>query len=209
MTRYEMWSLVIQFFAAVGTVFIAVLAIWGDLIRHRLVPPKLSVTLRTPQNELAHFNDGPWWYYHLVVTNQRKWAPVRLVRVFVTSLKRQTGNDSNWVPAMQGGPVPLEWQYQRNSPLADDWLTIGPDKIWDLGRVKPGGPFTLSVVHFASNFQGTLVGPGKLRVGLMAIGETAQSPEFVIEISWDGRWAESAGEMGRHLVVKEVSNTAV
>jgi len=44
----------IQLAVAVGTIAVAVLAIWGDRVRHRLsLGPRLSITLDDPQGVLA------------------------------------------------------------------------------------------------------------------------------------------------------------
>ena len=40
---------------------------------------------------------------------------------------------------------------------------------------------------------------------VIAVADNGQSEPALIEISWNGNWSDAAGEMSRHLVVKEVT----
>ena len=54
MTCAELWSIIIQGLVAVATLLLAVIAIWGDWIRHRLLGPKLTINLLDNEGTLTH-----------------------------------------------------------------------------------------------------------------------------------------------------------
>jgi len=87
MTRYEFWSLIIQGIVGAGTLIVAIIAIWGALVRSWLFGPKLKVSLLNPKGEINPLSDGTQVrYYHLKVTNNRKRAPAQNVRVLLTKI---------------------------------------------------------------------------------------------------------------------------
>ena len=84
MTCAELWSILVQGLVAVGTLLLAVIAIWGDWIRHRLLGPNLTINLLDTEGTLNHITDGtPGRYYKLKVSNSRKWSPAINVRVIL------------------------------------------------------------------------------------------------------------------------------
>jgi len=58
MTRSEIWTVVIQGAATVGTLALAVLAIWGEWFRAKFARPTLTVSLLKEGGELTKFSDG-------------------------------------------------------------------------------------------------------------------------------------------------------
>ena len=87
MTEAEFWGLIIQGIGAFCTLIVAILAIWGNSIRSFLAGPKLKICLHDPEGELNFLQDGtPARYYHLKVTNKRRGAQAKNVRVILTKI---------------------------------------------------------------------------------------------------------------------------
>ena len=196
----------IQLAVAVGTLVVAVVAIWGKRIEFLLgLGPKLILTLHDPQGELmpVSFSDGRSTlarYYHLRVTNKHRWAQGNNVRVVITDLARPAA-DGRFVSQPLSGPLQLMWRFANFHPL---YSTVGPYDICDLGHLQRGEKFMLTPLFSPSNFTTTVEANQKMRVEVKAIADNAESEPLCIEVSWDGQWSDDTLEMAKHLVVKEV-----
>ena len=203
MTTYEIWNLIIQGAVALGTILIAAIAIWGDLVRSWLSGPKLKVRLLNRLGELTNLSDGtPVWYYHLKVTNDRKGSPTHKVRVVLTKIF-QPAADGSWVDRSFSGPLQLTWQFPQ---FHVQFPSVGPDHVSDLGCIVKGRQFVLTPYVTPNNFKGFVGANQSIRVEVMAVADNGQSKPTLIEIAWDGNWSEEPEKMSRHLVVKEVTS---
>ena len=203
MTEFETYSIATQIIVALGTITVAIVAIWGDLLRSKLASPRLNISLDSPEGDPTKYSDGRnLRYYHLLVKNNRTWSTAKNVIVHITLLERP-GPDGEWQAAMYSGPVPLVWQFgQYYSGLP----SIGRERICDFGRIVEGSGFELKTQFRPNNFDCTVVAGQKARVHLQAVADNAQSNILLLEVAWDGKWALGAKEMASHLIVKEVSS---
>jgi hypothetical protein len=202
MSRTEFWLVIVQGAAAVGTLALAVLAIWGEWCRARFARPQLTVALRKKEGERTVFGDGrAVRYHHLVVKNNRRWAPARNVMTVVTAVNR-LGPDGSWQPKLQTGPLPLTWQFGGGIP---NQSLIGSERVCDLGLILKGEPFRLALLVTPNSLDPQVRKTERMRVTVRAVAETAESSAVTIEVSWDGEWEDGDAEMGRHLVVRQVA----
>ena len=202
MNEFETYSIATQLVVAVGTMAVAIVAVWGDFIRSVLASPKLQVSLFLREGEPTKYSDGRnVRYYHLLVKNKRKWAPAKNVLVHITLLERP-GPDGEWQPAMYSGQVPLIWQF---GDYYSGLPSIGRERICDLGRIAEGGGFELKTQFRPNNFDCSVKGNQSIRVHLQAVSDNGHSNVLVLEIAWDGKWNLGSKEMASHLVIKEVS----
>jgi hypothetical protein len=188
---------------AVGTLAVAVVAIWGDWLRDRLAGPKLAVALRDVRGDLNIRNDGiREIYHHLVVSNRRRWIPAEAVRVLVVGLAKRRP-DGSFLADPLVAPLQLTWAFPTFHEL---FPTIAESDICDFGAVdQSSGRFRLSTYITPNNFRGYIAGGEAMRVTLVASAHNGRSEPLVVEVSWDGTWAADLEEMQRHLVIKEVS----
>jgi hypothetical protein len=198
---------VLQLGVSVGTIAVAILAIWGERIRHLLgLGPKLVLELHDPQGEPIDVSTEPGKpipsrYFHLRVSNKNRWSQATNVRIVVTGLTRPAA-DGQPVSQPLSGPLQLEWRYANLHP---QYSVVGPDDICDLGHLYRGDKFRLSPYVFPSNFAGTLDRNQRLGVEVKAVADNAESKPICIDISWDGEWSDDTLDMAGHLVVKEVN----
>jgi hypothetical protein len=202
MTCFEFWSLIVQGAVAVGTLLLAFLAIYGDRIRSKCFGPKIKVSMLNPMGELNRLNDGRQCRnYHLRVTNNRKRAAAHNVQVFFMKIFRSAA-DGTLVDRSLSGPLQLTWQFPNDH---SQLLSIGPDRVCDLGRIIDGNPFEL-MLYFTPNAVSKDIKPQeKIQVELVAVADNGESEPLRIEIAWDGNWNDDSIEMSRHLVVKDVT----
>lgn len=194
-----------QVFAAIGTVTVAVLAIWGDRIRAAIAGPELELKLRDPHGDLTSRSDQKRTiYYHIRVTNKRTWSPARHVRVLVTGLEKK-GPDGSYFPEPLAIPLQLHWAFPGFHELLP---TIAISDICDLGFLDEDAEcFKLSTYVAPLNFRGYVRAGESLRVYIIASAHNyASKVPLVLEISWDGKWNSDMDEIQRHLVIKEVQS---
>jgi len=191
-------------FTAIGTVAVAVLAIWGDKIRAWIAGPQLELSLRDPRGDLTvRANGKKTIYYHVSVTNRRAWSPARAVRVLVVGVAKRRP-DGTYFPEPVIAPLQLTWAFPQFHELLP---TIVTADTCDFGCLdEDAGRFTLSMYITPNNFRG-YVAPGEaMRVHVIAAAHNVHSPKpLALEVSWDGKWSADLDEMQRHLVIKEVS----
>jgi hypothetical protein len=148
MTEEQFWiQTAVQAVAVFATLLLAVLAIWGNTIKAKLVGPKLTLKLFDPLGERIDLSDGSEArYYHLRVTNTRRSAHANNVRVVLTKVMRSAA-DGSFPSESLTGPIQLTWQHGHSMP---QYPTIGPAINSDLGFVVKSKGFMLST-HFVPN----------------------------------------------------------
>ena len=120
------WSPVLTALAALGTIAVAIMAIWGEWVRTTFVGPKLKlsqhnfrgtvadVNVIDPAQNQVHMKRAV--FYHLRVHNSRPWVPARNCRVMLRQLHRR-GPDDTFHPVKLFVPrqymwAPSEWRIE-------------------------------------------------------------------------------------------------
>jgi hypothetical protein len=195
------WYMISQWTLALGTILVAVFAIWGHIIRIRWLGPKLRLALKNPKGNESMFSDGiVSRYYHVRVWNDRRATPARNVRVVIKTLYRPSA-DGTMVQTTLSGPMQLSWQFQGHTP---QFQTIGAESICDLGFIRKGEVFKLSTLFHSISFNPSVNKGEKIIVGLIALSDEAESNELKLSIAWDGSWSEDSDEMLKHMVIKQL-----
>jgi hypothetical protein len=196
----------IQLAVAVGTIAVAVLAVWGEPIRYFFgVRPRLRLVLHDPMGEPIAISEAdgsttPSRYYHVRVFNRFKSIEARNVRVVIVRLARPAA-DGSMVAQPLAGPLQLMWRF---SALHAPSAVVGSEDFSDLGYLKKGEHFRLTPFVAPNNFPGSLKPGERLIVELKALADNAESQSLCIEVSWDGKWDDDSAAMANHLVVKAV-----
>ena len=198
-----MLSEITQAVAAIGTLVVAVLAIWGGWFRSRFAGPKLRTYLRSERGHLTTRADGvKSVFYHLVVVNDRKWSPARNVTVRLTGIESKAANDS-YKPETLVHTFQFLWahfQFHEISP------TITDEDQCDLGFLDEGADKFVPPLYVTPNdFTGYVKKGESKRYTIETSADNFYSERpLVIEISWDGTWTKDTERLMHHLVVQEV-----
>lgn len=196
------WYMVSQWAVAAGTIVVAIVALWGHIIRARWFGPKLRLALKNPKGEVSMFSDGVVSrYYHLRVWNERRASPAQNVRVVIKALYRPSA-DGTMSQTPLSGPLQLAWQFQGSNP---QFQTIGAESTCDLGFLRRGEPFILSTLFRHISFDPAVQQRQKAIVVLVALSDEGESNELKLEIAWDGVWSEDSDEIVKHMVVKQLN----
>jgi hypothetical protein len=193
---------IINGLVAVGTIAIAVLAIWGEPIRRRWIGTKLNLKLLDPDGEFTNLSNGaPAWYYHVAVENLRPHAPANNAHVVLTKLTKPSADgqfDPETNPIITG-PIPLIRQHAHTLPRL---ATVGPPAHFDLLNLVQRSDAQLQLVFVPNNLNPSIKAGERVLVELVAVSDQAQSPPLQVEISWNGQWSTDRSIMKRNLVVR-------
>ena len=189
--------MICQWAIAVGTILVAVFAIFGNEMRMLLFGPKLHVALKDPRGESIQWSDGVnSRYYHLRVWNRGR-IPAKNVRVCINTLNRLDA-DGTMRPIPLSGHIQLAWQWEESNP---QFQTIGADSTCDLGYLKEGESFKLKTIFDPIAYNFTIAKGERMIVGIIALSDEAKSTELKLEIAWDGIWSDDPEKMRNHMVI--------
>jgi hypothetical protein len=191
-------------FTAVGTVAVAVLAIWGDFFRYKFAGPQLGLSLNDSRGDLTpRANQTQAYFFHLKIRNRRLWSPAKDVRVLLERIARR-GPDGSFFAEALVYPLPLAW---TPSELGDFQRTITDTETCDLGFLDQNADrFRLSTLIIPNKLQGWVRAGEAIHIRIVASGQNATSSKpLFLEIAWDGVWTTDRDEMQKHLVVKEIT----
>lgn len=190
--------------AAIGTIAVAVMAIWGDWVRSKLAPrPRMSIEDHNLRGSVESFPNGAKAiFYHLRLKNSTTWTSPTGCRVLLTGIHRRLPN-GEFMPKPQHVPIPFVW---APAGLSSSQVTISDCATLDFGQVTNGGNYfepRLSVMPH--NFHG-YVGPNEaVRYTLQAEGDTPfKCSPVTYEVAWDGNWSENLDKMAQYLTIRRV-----
>lgn len=193
-------------FTALGTVGVAIMAIWGNWVRARFAAPKIELSLRDTRGDLTVRSDGlKEIYHHVTVRNRRRWSPAEAVRVLVVGLAKRRP-DGSYMAESLVTPLQLTWAFPTFHELLPT-IAGAPDTCDFVALDERSGQLRLSLYILPNNFRGFIKGGQAMRATLVAAAHNAKSEPLVLEVSWDGQWSADLEEMQRHLVIKEVTTT--
>lgn len=208
-------SIATDVLTAIGTIAVAILAIWGDRIKSWLSPAILKIEpventgihgshlrLNTPSNILVPgLNRDAMWYV-LKVVNKKPWMSSKNCRVMLVAISKK-GPDGIYRPEPFKVPRQFWWAPSEfMAPLA----TINKEQVFDFGFIQANGMFSPTLYSTPSDFPGHVRKNESVRYSLEIDANNFTSPiQQVFEISWDGEWDPNPDIMSRHLVIKELS----
>jgi len=181
---------------SISTFLAVIVALFGENIRARLFSPRLSIAVKKTAEKNRTNKGEEIWYYHLVISNQRK-AIANNVIVMLTQIENNWdgGKQSIWT-----GEVPLSWMF--GLVAGNIFRNIGSSQYCDLIAVgKETGAFlepliTPNNLHF--------LWKDKMNITLTICVKSDQNTtlERKFMIAWDGLWDQGETEMAKHLVIK-------
>lgn len=191
--------------AAIGTICLGLMAIWGERIRLRLFGPRLTIEVppRADQGSLVQRNNGRWtWYYYLKVTNRRGRAPARNCRVMVRRIQRCHAGGR-----LEDLKVPTALQHQwSHSEMTSTTPTIPIDQTLDLCYVDEGADKVVPALYsYPNNFEGWTRPGQRLRfhLDIEADNFASRRPQAV-EVAWNGKWSRQRGVMCHNVTIAAV-----
>ncbi len=202
---------VFDLLTSVGTLAVAIVAIWGERVRSLLAPPKLKIYLHTPRGSKTNLtisganNPGggtPAMYYHLKVVNLRPWITVSNCRVLLKAITRRRPDGSFLEVPM---PVPAQYVW-ANEGDTQQRVTVTKESVLDFGRLVEGADsFNPMLYVYANNLQASVPKGEAVRYYLEIDASNFVSPrQQIFEVAWDGQWDSEPEKMQHHLTIQEI-----
>jgi len=211
------WNWWVQLAVAVGTIGAALVALFGERIRARWLPPRLRLTISKPEGVPTpvnlrwrdekgeeHQDTRPGRYYHVEVSNAARGSKATQVHICIVSVEERKA-DGQFEIAWTG-ELPLQWSLQQIHPVT---RVVGRTAIADLCCVVKDKWMEMlpmiSVLNF--NARRRKEHSDALRdfiVTIQARAAEGSSPPLRLRITWDGGWSDDVQIMRRHLVINPV-----
>jgi hypothetical protein len=200
----EMFNTIINSLIAVGTLFVAVLAIWGDYFRSKLAGPRLSIVPHNLRGSLMRLSDGKGViFYNLKVINTRHWVSATNCRVMLKTMWRRDA-EGIFREVHLACPLIFVWSPSEITPA---YVTLNDEQVLDLGRIEQGSDRFLPHLHlYTGNFDGYVRANEAVRYGLKIESDNFISPLQVFEVAWNGEWNEDLEKMSHNLHIKKVED---
>ena len=204
-----MAMIIIQALIALGTIAVAVMAIWGAPIRATLLPPKVRISSCSREKILTRFSGGANYgprviYYHLQAENLRRWVPVKECRILLRQIAKR-GPDGSFRQLPMNVPHQFVWSPSQFTPSE---VTLTGGRTFDFGHLTEGEDRWAPVLYwYPNNFEGHVGKNEAVRYSLEISGVGCVQKRYqVFEVAWDGEWTENMDDMERHLVINEISS---
>lgn len=190
---------------AVGTIAVAVLAIWGDRITDFLNPAKARIVLHNidGRKEGGPTQGGTVITYHLKVVNTTRWKTLQNCRVLLTDVLRK-GADGRFYADLCPVPRQFVWAPSELAPIA---VSFSKEHIFDFGALWfKDAQFRPALYAQGGKFDANIGAGQILRYRLQIVADNfSRHAGQVFEVSFDGICSEEMPEMKRHLVIRECS----
>lgn len=186
----------LQLITALAAFLTAIVALFQDCIRNRLLGPKLEISVNeTP--DLNQEGGEQVWYHHLDLCNKRS-AMATNTMVFLTKVEeiRDRGPKYIW-----HGERPLTWMYSEDSSF--QFRNIGSPYSCDIVSVMERNGLRLMITHNANNLSEHHPWRSAINLQLSIMVKYDQSSfERKVIIHWDGQWEKGKDEMSEHLKIR-------
>ena len=205
MSKPEVINAIINSFTAIGTIAVAILAIWGDSIRARFVGPKLSIVSHNLRGSVIPLTNGPRSiFYHLKVVNARSTVSAKNCRVLLKKIWRKAPNGA-FQEATLTVPLTFFW---APSEITPPYITLVKEQIIDFGILIEGQDnFRPVLISITNNFQGLVRANEVVRFGLEIVSDNFVSPHLqIFEVAWNGKWSDNLDLMAQNLQIQEVTS---
>jgi hypothetical protein len=201
-----------EWFAGVGTIVLALVAVFQQWFQRMLVRPKLRLTVRVmrPDAEKTRWKDGTEaYYFRLGITNVGN-AEARDVQVYLASVEKRR-KDSTYEVIDRYTPVNLLWAYLGSAtrpvlvpgmpPVFCDLAYISdPSKQSKDARNRAADLSSDQVILVlqleVKPFSGAhLLSPGIYRLGLKLVASNHPPRHYTLELDFPGKWFDDQDEM--------------
>jgi len=200
------WEILADVLIIVGTLSVAVLAVWGAWFRQKLAGPRLQIEGENLRGTVVDTQDGKRLiYYHLRVRNKRRWSSAKNCRVMLRKIERK-GPDGRFHPVRLPVPLQFVWAPAGFTPLLP---AIADQQVLDFGYIAERSTEDRFIPTFyvtTNDFDGYVRPKESLRYHLQALADDFASAALtVVEVAWDGTWSDNLDEMERHIRISLIA----
>jgi hypothetical protein len=200
--------IIADWLTGIGTLLLGIVAIWGDVWRSMLMPPKLTLELVSETGLLTRYSSIPGGppgqqviYFHLKVVNQKPRLPVSNCQVLITRVTTKRVDGSFQEEPMR---VPLQLVWAPNIS-SERYVTVTKEKVADFLCVAENQTEIMPILYGYTNTfveVGTISANKTIRYYLEIHGSNyASKTPYFIDVTWDGAWDCDVTKMHKHLTI--------
>ena len=193
----------IQITTAIISLFVCIIAIWGDQIRYKFgLHPKLIIKGCEPNKTLTtSLNGDRIWIWQLIIKNiNSSWSVAKNVRLLILSITKTYPDGRREEPQAINGALQITWQFPE---FVDKDPDMGPERLCDLGGLpKDSDCFMIFVYQEYKEFIGFVKKDEEIELLVQVYSLYVKSDIYKLKISWDGIWSESFKEQDRHIKIE-------
>jgi len=204
------WDWTVQVLVAAGTIGAVVVALFGDVLRHWFLPPRLRLSVdslegvptpvqvtRIDVQGHATVTTAASRYWHVRVRNERRWLPAHNVQVLV--LKIEMPGPDGLPQTKFEGETPMRWENQELYPSG---RSVGASGRVALCSVVKDDGLGLHPIILPFSMPVKWTAPCVLWLTFQARADEGESPPMRVRVAWDGKWEDGALEMRQHLTLE-------
>lgn len=213
--NYNFWYVFFVALGSIGSILVAIIAIWGEWIRSMFLGPQLSLVPHNFRGNVTTATETDIRtgsiirkytviYYHLRVENSRRWAVAKNCRVLLREVyKREPNGEFRRLPLVV--PLHYVWSPAEWSPALK---SVSDNEVLDFGSISEiSNRFNPKFYVTSANFEGYVKANEVIRYGLSIVADNFVSPNLqIFEVGWNGKFSENLDEMSRNLNIKEVTD---
>ena len=166
---------------AVGTLFVAILAIYGSWFRAKFAAPKMRLVVRDTGGDIriiARKSGSKAIYFCLHVENRRSWAMAKNCKVILRAVHRRVPIGAFYQEPLT---VPLQYQWPPGLYSVCDVQNIKQDAVLDFGRiVEKGVKFEPALRGESNNFNVFAKEKKVVRYSLQIVADNFTSQKFQV-----------------------------
>ena len=196
---------------AIGTIAVAIVAIWGDWFRAKFASPKVRLVVQdmrgdkrfvNPHGEFPIANPQKAIYFCLRVENRRPWLTAKNCKVRLRAVHRRVPDGQFCREPLV---VPLFYKWSPASYEVSDVQDIKHDAILDFGRIiERDDKFEPTLDGTSSNFNMFVKADEVVRYSLQVVADNFVSPKSqVFEVEWNG-FSSDVEEIKRRQSLKPI-----
>jgi hypothetical protein len=195
----------IELALAIGTFLAVLVALFGKWLQGKCFAPALELELTGTGGEatLRQTPEGTSEgvrYYHVRVSNSRRWSPANKVQVVLLRVEERSPNGEFRV-AWQG-EIPLAWKHGQEFALE---RTLGHPAVADLCSVGERAGLRLHTLVTPFNLEVAAWTASDMVLTLQGQASEVDSRPLRLRVSWDGQWHAGEAEMRRHMLLQELT----
>jgi len=202
-----------EWVAALGSIAVAVVAVFQEWIKRRVYRPKLRLDARVcrPAAEKFRWDEQQVdvYYFRLEITNEGN-REARDLQVYVASVRRLR-QDGNYEAVDRFSPMNLVWTHTPRSPTLPLLLPAMPPRYCDLAHISnprmkaqtheqlPGVDLDDAVLALELEVQANslayLLGPGTYELSLKLAASNHPPTDYALEVKFLGKWFDHQDKM--------------
>ena len=193
---------IINLITALSTLFLAIVAIFGESIKRWIYSPKIEIVLKNPNGDFTSiFNEidryKSCYCFHLSVINTRPKTIANNCYVQIVQIHKLTDYGKQRIDL--NVPVYIRWVPNE---LKEFTINLSHERQIDFGYLKQGDTaFRPWLQSYPNNFNGFVESEMTVIYSLQVFSDSYKSKIFDFSVYWNGIYTENSNSISENLKI--------